>query len=72
MIELVPMAYRVTGELHTKLVEGEMRAVDGEGDNKDRDGGEGGEKMDEDEEKDAVFYRLEGLGYRVGQGLVER
>lgn len=36
----------------------------------------GGEKimsrMDEDEERDAVFFRLESLGYRVGQGLVER
>lgn len=32
----------------------------------------GGRKMDEDEERDAVFYRLEMLGYRVGQGLVER
>ncbi|CZS93856.1 related to TRS33-TRAPP subunit of 33 kDa involved in targeting and fusion of ER to golgi transp [Rhynchosporium agropyri] len=29
-------------------------------------------KMDEDEERDAVFFRLELLGYRVGQGLVER
>jgi hypothetical protein len=28
--------------------------------------------MDEDEERDAVFHRLEDLGYRVGQGLVER
>ncbi|MDA4132688.1 MAG: hypothetical protein OK454_06135 [Thaumarchaeota archaeon] len=26
----------------------------------------------EDEERDAAFYRLEMLGYRVGQGLVER
>ncbi|KUJ20117.1 trafficking protein particle complex subunit 6B [Mollisia scopiformis] len=31
-----------------------------------------GRKMDEDEERDAVFFRLEMLGYRVGQGLVER
>lgn len=31
-----------------------------------------GRKMDEDEERDAVFARLEALGYRVGQGLVER
>lgn len=31
-----------------------------------------GKKMDEDEERDAVFFRLEMLGYRVGQGLVER
>ncbi|KAL8370459.1 hypothetical protein RB595_000705 [Gaeumannomyces hyphopodioides] len=28
--------------------------------------------MDEDEERDAVLYRLEMQGYRVGQGLVER
>jgi hypothetical protein len=35
-------------------------------------GGAAGSKMDEDEERDAVFYRLETLGYRVGQGLVER
>jgi trafficking protein particle complex subunit 6 len=34
--------------------------------------GGAGSKMDEDEERDAVFYRLEMLGYRVGQGLVER
>ena len=32
----------------------------------------GGKRMDEEEERDAVFYRLESLGYRVGQGLVER
>ncbi|KAL7626260.1 hypothetical protein AAE478_003030 [Parahypoxylon ruwenzoriense] len=39
-------------------------------------GGGGGDtvrgKLDEDEERDAVFFRLEGLGYRVGLGLVER
>lgn len=35
-------------------------------------GGGSGKKMDEDEERDAVFFRLEMLGYRVGQGLVER
>lgn len=34
--------------------------------------GANGRKMDEDEERDAVFFRLEMLGYRVGQGLVER
>jgi hypothetical protein len=34
--------------------------------------GTAGRKMDEEEERDAVFYRLEMLGYRVGQGLVER
>lgn len=35
-------------------------------------GAAGGRKMDEEEERDAVFFRLEMLGYRVGQGLVER
>ena len=29
-------------------------------------------KMDDEEEREAVFLRLESLGYRVGQGLVER
>lgn len=29
-------------------------------------------KMEEDEERDRVFFRLESLGYRVGLGLVER
>ncbi|KAH7308209.1 transport protein particle component-domain-containing protein [Stachybotrys elegans] len=32
----------------------------------------GQRKMDEDEELAAVHYRLDMLGYRVGQGLVER
>ncbi|CZT06017.1 probable trafficking protein particle complex subunit 6B [Rhynchosporium graminicola] len=43
---------------------------DGGGATAARTGGKG--KMDEDEERDAVFFRLELLGYRVGQGLVER
>ena len=28
--------------------------------------------MEDDEELDAVHFRLDSLGYRVGQGLVER
>lgn len=28
--------------------------------------------MDEEEEREAVSWRLEGIGYRIGQGLVER
>ena len=28
--------------------------------------------VDEDEQREAAFRRLETLGYRVGQGLVER
>ncbi|EPE34591.1 Ligand-binding in the NO signaling and Golgi transport [Glarea lozoyensis ATCC 20868] len=37
-------------------------------------GGNEGTKGEEEEqeERDAVFYRLEMLGYRVGQGMVER
>lgn len=37
-------------------------------------GGSGGgsRKMDEDEERDAVWFRLESQGYRVGVALVER
>ncbi|CAF9906397.1 Trafficking protein particle complex subunit 33 [Imshaugia aleurites] len=35
--------------------------------------GQGSSKpMDEDEQREAAFRRLETLGYRVGQGLVER
>jgi hypothetical protein len=43
-----------------------------------RGGGAGGQgsatvaMMDEEEERQAVFRRLEGIGYRVGQGLAER
>ncbi|RDW70312.1 trafficking protein particle complex subunit 6B [Coleophoma crateriformis] len=56
MIELVPMAYRITSPASTQEA-GAGAAIP---------------KLDEDEERDAVFYRLEMLGYRVGQGLVER
>lgn len=35
--------------------------------------GQGGVKpLDEDEHREAALRRLETLGYRVGQGLVER
>jgi len=29
-------------------------------------------KLDDEEQREAVFYKLETLGYRVGQGLAER
>ncbi|KAI1646336.1 transport protein particle component [Daldinia loculata] len=70
MIELVPMAYRVANELDAPEP-GAAAAAAANGEN----GGEtgtGGQKLDEDEERDAVFFRLDGLGYRVGLGLVER
>lgn len=90
LIELVPLAYRVTQELDTAAVAAAGPAPDanGAGDAVAGESQAGGSvsaagaaagtavsasrKMDEDEERDAVFYRLEKLGYRVGQGLVER
>ena len=33
---------------------------------------EGGKSADDEEQREAAFRRLETLGYRVGQGLVER
>jgi hypothetical protein len=32
----------------------------------------GSAKPDEEDLREAMFYRLDGLGYRVGQGLAER
>lgn len=72
LIELVPMAYRVTNELEASAsstsVQGSTPAAA-----EDKDAPSAPRAaMDEEEERDAVFYRLETLGYRVGQGLVER
>ncbi|KAI1180218.1 BET3 family protein [Nemania sp. FL0916] len=96
LIELVPMAYRITNELE-EATAGETG--DSDDHSNDNGGGGGGKKknneevgsvsstaagtvstagrrskskLDEDEEREAVFFRLEGLGYRVGLGLVER
>jgi trafficking protein particle complex subunit 6 len=85
LIELVPLAYRLAHDVDSAkrdgvagLPEEEIKALGAK-----REGGsvstkaagtgaKGESRMDEDEERDAVFYRLETLGYRVGQGLVER
>jgi trafficking protein particle complex subunit 6 len=94
LIELVPLAYRLTQELDAKAVTtdvsspsaaaggdaasasghagGSVSGVGGSLTGTAGSAGADGRKMDEDEERDAVFYRLEKLGYRVGQGLVER
>ncbi|PMD28596.1 transport protein particle component [Hyaloscypha hepaticicola] len=81
MIELVPMAYRIVNELDTPssppplptTATSPTQSRKGDGSLKSGTGGANGtRKMDEEEERDAVFYRLEMLGYRVGQGLVER
>lgn len=95
LIELVPMAYRVTNELEaaeaasTSVPPNHHSSPSGapDGAPAHQDGASsaagtgtagsvvaGGSRraLDEEEERDAVFYRLETLGYRVGQGLVER
>lgn len=87
LIELVPLAYRVTHECdspslldatpsvtvtdaasvsHAVSSSTAAGVVTGVGPTTDP------RKMEEDEELDAVHYRLDMLGYRVGQGLVER
>jgi hypothetical protein len=80
MIELVPMAYRVVNEVDAAGIDDriiEKKEKDSGGSLKGSvangtAGSTNGRKMDEEEERDAVFFRLEMLGYRVGQGLVER
>ncbi|KAK4455969.1 trafficking protein particle complex subunit 6B [Podospora aff. communis PSN243] len=79
LIELVPMAYRITNQVDAASQE-ETSTSAAQPDEQQQQGtsrtslvsGSAATKMDEDEERDAVFYRLETLGYRVGQGLVER
>lgn len=101
LIELVPMAYRVTNELdaasasdpnlppsaaqqqqqhqHAAASSSDSVSASAAGTAGTASAPPGGgaaaggrRVMDEEEERDAVFYRLEMLGYRVGQGLVER
>lgn len=88
LIELVPMAYRVTNELEIASTssavvppptaqQNPVTSSDSVSVSTTAAAGTAtvpGSKrvMDEEEERDAVFYRLETLGYRVGQGLVER
>lgn len=109
LIELVPMAYRVTNELEAASTNSCLSAAAAASANNNNAGSSSSESvsvatgagaaagggssilaggiggigggatgagskrvMDEEEERDAVFYRLEMLGYRVGQGLVER
>lgn len=83
LIELVPMAYRITADLalreeewlhgssstkptHSDNDAGSTVGLSGAG------GGGGGGTVDEEEAREAVFHRLESLGYRVGLGVVER
>jgi hypothetical protein len=86
LIELVPMAYRVTNELEAARASASQNGTRPAAASASASasasvstiaGGPGravagSAKMDEDEERDAVLNRLETLGYRVGQGLAER
>lgn len=84
LIELVPLAYRITTECDSNqaftdaasvpAVEATSttnRAVSSSS-GAAAGSSSGARKLDEEEELDAVHFRLESLGYRVGQGLVER
>ncbi|KAI1417834.1 transport protein particle component [Hypoxylon sp. FL1857] len=86
LIELVPMTYRITNELDAASSSTADISNPTNGAPESRSNGAAAEtasnaataagassrRLDEDEERDAVFFRLEGLGYRVGLGLVER
>ncbi|KAG6001788.1 hypothetical protein E4U21_003805 [Claviceps maximensis] len=83
LIELVPLAYRITNERDPSHNSAEAKLQPGGepsaaanraaslGSVHQRASHEA-RKLDEDEELDAVHLRLDALGYRVGQGLVER
>ena len=85
LIELVPMAYRITADLAAReeewLQPSRQNRLSGTTSNDASStvagtgaggavGGTG--TVDEEEAREAVFHRLEGLGYRVGLGVVER
>lgn len=105
LIELVPLAQRITEQLHARdqalrneykrsqifhdqpppSITAATATEDGDGTGTVKTatftdvGSVGGAPTDntaaggvDDETRDAVFWRLDGLGYRVGQGLVER
>ncbi|POR33613.1 Trafficking protein particle complex subunit 6B [Tolypocladium paradoxum] len=84
LIELVPLAYRVAHERdftpQAPETNGGPSVESGSTSNRAVSSGSGAvagsssapRKLDEEEELGAVHFRLETLGYRVGQGLVER
>lgn len=87
LIELVPMAYRITADLAAREEEwtGTSTAKANRLSSHSNDasstaagagvgttGAGGTVTVDEEESREAVFHRLESLGYRVGLGVVER
>ncbi len=77
LIELVPMAYRLAAEQAAREEEwsrglsGLSKRYSG-GAAKGTSGASGAGNLDEEETREAVSFRLETLGYRVGLGVVER
>lgn len=85
LIELVPMAYRITADLASREEEwtgtpAKTNRLSSHSNDASSTaaggtvaGGAGGTAtVDEEESREAVFHRLEALGYRVGLGIVER
>ncbi|KAJ4363298.1 hypothetical protein N0V95_001071 [Ascochyta clinopodiicola] len=87
LIELVPMAYRITADLALREEEwtGASTTKANRLSSQSNDasstaagaaagtiGAGGTATVDEEESREAVFHRLESLGYRVGLGIVER
>ncbi|KAJ4302844.1 hypothetical protein N0V90_001735 [Kalmusia sp. IMI 367209] len=85
LIELVPMAYRITTDLAAReqewLAPSSTTAQSKQNIDNDTSstvgvggggGGWGAGTVDEEEAREAVFHRLDALGYRVGLGVVER
>ncbi|SPN98336.1 related to TRS33 TRAPP subunit of 33 kDa involved in targeting and fusion of ER to golgi transport vesicles [Cephalotrichum gorgonifer] len=70
LIELVPLAYRVTNELEPPSEESSQESPP-TGDSTVASHG-GVRRLGEEEEREAAAYRLDMVGYRVGQGIVER
>lgn len=68
LIELVPLAYRVTNELEPPSDSSAPASPPPE----DVTSPGGTRRLDEEDEREAAAYRLDMLGYRVGQGIVER
>jgi hypothetical protein len=87
LIELVPMAYRITADLAlreeewtgTSSTKANRLSSHSNDASSTAAGGPigttaagGTATIDEEESREAVFHRLENLGYRVGLGIVER
>lgn len=77
MIEIVPMAYRLTSSTSSTTSPHSSRPSSlpppsSTTSHSTNPNPPHEVEIDEEETRDAVFYRLDMLGYRVGQGLVER